>query len=106
MPSNQNVNKQEKKSRRRVRRRTRSGSESTMPDRISLETVQKAMLEPAALSTNDVLHLQRSIGNRTVGGVVSDIQTSADTMSVIQREGENPLTPVQVSMAIQYYRSR
>lgn len=106
MSPNQKLHSQEKESRRRVRRRTKPGSESTMPDRVSLETMQKAMLEPAALSASDVMHLQRSVGNRTVGGVVSDIQPSVNTMSVVQREGENPLTPVQVTMAIQYYRSR
>ncbi len=107
MPSNQKIHSQEKSSHRRIRRRARSDSELTTPNPVSLETVQKAMLEPASLSASEVVHLQRSVGNRAVGSVVRDAQTiQRMALSIVQREGENPLSPAQVAMAIQYYRGR
>jgi len=106
MPVKQKMHHQEKETPKRTQQRVRPNSESAIADQVSVETVQKAMLDPAALSRNEVLTLQRSVGNRMVGGVMSDVQTSPGSMTIVQREGENPLTPAQVTAAIQFYESK
>src|SRR5688572_7771207 len=65
----------------------------TPPPSLSHATVQRALANPRALSPNDILHLQRTVGNQAVQRLLNPVQSPVqrvvavpDSQSLIQRE--------------------
>jgi hypothetical protein len=77
------------------------------------ELIHRAKIDPGSLSSDDVLSLQRTIGNRATHGLLrgtgqrlgGDVLQPA-AVPPIQRAGDDPLSAVQVRKAIRFYRRR
>jgi hypothetical protein len=63
--------------------------------------VQRAQIDPHTLSPNDVLHLQRSIGNHAVGQLLSNGESERRQTPSIQRAPEGNTTPPAITPAPQ-----
>jgi hypothetical protein len=111
MSSSQFSQSQEKNRLQQVRKPLQPDlPEAGLAERLPAETIELARQRPQALNAPQVHALQQHMGNRAVGGMVGAHLTRAGSIQrqagVLQREGEDPLTPTQVNLAIQYYHQR
>ncbi len=111
MAAEQHAHSQDKAAaQERARKPEERSPETAAPENLAVESIQKARLDPNALTSIDLARLQRKIGNRAASGLVGGALQRKNA-GALQRvddepapaETENPLTVDQVDAAITFY---